>query len=175
MGDFLAVPWFLPAVAVWLVVGLVTASRIAAGLRIRAIHAFALVLSFGVIFSATLTPQWAAVAHGATGPTTCDLSRLGLASLREYLLLGDTGGNVLMFAPLGVALGLLPRSRDKVVLIVAAVILPLGIETTQLMLGFLDRACQSGDVVDNVAGLVVGLVVGSLIGAAAGVIRGVKQ
>ena len=42
-----------------------------------------------------------------------------------------------------------------------ALALPLTIETTQLLVPSLARGCQSGDVIDNLAGLLLGLVVGT--------------
>jgi glycopeptide antibiotics resistance protein len=62
-----------------------------------------------------------------------------------------------MFIPLGVTIALVPRSRRKVVVLIAAIALPFAIETAQLLLPVLDRACESADVVDNLTGLVVGL------------------
>ncbi len=40
---------------------------------------------------------------------------------------------------------------------IAAIALPFAIETIQLLLPVLDRACESADVVDNLTGLVIGL------------------
>jgi VanZ family protein len=157
---FLTVPLFLPAIAVWLLVGLVANGALARSLGVSRPHALALVLSLAIILSATLTPQWEALQDGATGLAICDLSRTWLAPLRDYVHFGDTGGNVLMFMPLGAVLSLMPRSRNQVVLILAAIVLPFAIETTQLFLTFLDRGCESADVVDNLLGVLVGLAIG---------------
>ena len=126
-------------------------------MRVARPVAWLMVLSLGVILAATMTPQWEALAFGARGPSSCDFSRAGLAPLRELLRFNDTSGNVLMFVPLGVTIGLLPRSRRTAAVVIAAIALPFAIETIQLLLPVLDRACESADVVDNLTGLVVGL------------------
>jgi VanZ family protein len=56
-----------------------------------------------------------------------------------------------------VAIGLFPRSRRTAAVVIAAIALPFAIETIQLLLPVLDRACESADVVDNLTGLVLGL------------------
>jgi glycopeptide antibiotics resistance protein len=94
------------------------------------------------------------------------------APLDVYLRPGDIAFNVLLFIPLGLALGLLPPSKARVPLIVGALLLPAVIEATQLAARALDRACQSGDVVDNLTGLLIGLVVGGAAAALGGAIAG---
>jgi len=54
-------------------------------------------------------------------------------------------------------IGVLPRSPCRVPILVAAIILPFVIEGFQLVASPLGRACQSGDVIDNLTGLVLGL------------------
>lgn len=98
-----------------------------------------------------------ALSYGALGSGTCDLSRMRLAGPADLLTLNDIGLNVLLFVPLGVVLGLTRRSRYGAAAIVAAVALPFAIETIQLLVLPLDRACQSGDVIDNLTGLLIGL------------------
>jgi len=49
-----------------------------------------------------------------------------------------------------------------------AIALPFAIETTQLLVPWLHGACQSADIVDNVAGFVLGLGIGTV---AAGLLR----
>jgi glycopeptide antibiotics resistance protein len=85
---------------------------------------------------------------------------VGPASIAELLSFGDPTYNVLLFVPLGLAIGLIPPSRRMAALGVAAVILPFAIETTQLLATGLGRACQSSDIADNLTGLVIGLVIG---------------
>jgi hypothetical protein len=117
-----------------------------------------LVLSIGVILSATLAPG--AISEPWTGTTACDLSRVGLAPWREYLQFASPIVNVLLFVPLGVLVGLLPRTRRTAAVVVAAIALPFAIEAIQLVVTPLGRACQSADVADNLVGLAVGVVAG---------------
>ena len=150
-------PWFLPGVVIWVAVALVAGGRVGRALGVRRAVAFALIASLGIILSATLTPLRGALAFGTVGSGSCDLSRVGFAPLRDLLRPNEASLNVLMFVPLGVSIGLLPRSRLKVAIVVAAIVLPFAIETTQLLVLWLDRACQSADVVDNLTGLAIGL------------------
>jgi len=73
--------------------------------------------------------------------------------------------NVVFFVPLGVVIGLAPRTTRKVALILAAGLLPFVIESTQLLVPALARSCESADVFDNLTGLAVGLVTGPAIAA----------
>ena len=121
-------------------------------------------LSLGIILSATLTPLRWAIDFGATGSGVCDFSRIGLAPLGELLRFNDTSLNILLFIPLGVTIGLVPMSRRKAAVVAAAMALPFAIETIQLLVPWLDRGCQSADVIDNLTGLIVGLAAGSAAG-----------
>jgi glycopeptide antibiotics resistance protein len=165
-------PWFLPSAAIAVVVSLAAGGAVGRALGVRRAVAWVLVLSFGIILAATLTPQWEALAYGARGPASCDFSRIGLAPWGELLSADESGGNVLMFIPLGVAISLLPRSRLKAAIVVGAIALPFAIETTQLLVPWLDRFCESADVVDNLTGLMLGLVAGTVAGRIA---RGVDR
>jgi VanZ like family len=115
-----------------------------------------LIFALGLIASATLTPSYEALHFGAEGSGTCDLARVGLAPLSEILALNDAGFNVLLYLPLGVALGSLPSRRSSLVWLLALGLAP-AVELTQLLVTPLDRACQSSDIVDNLTGLVVGM------------------
>jgi glycopeptide antibiotics resistance protein len=150
-------PWLLPGIAIALVVSFVVSGRVGRALRVARPVAWLMILSLGVILAATMTPQWEALAFGARGSSSCDFSRIGLASLTEYLRFNDTSLNVLMFIPLGVAFGMIPGSRRTAAVVIAAIALPFAIETIQLLLPVLDRACESADVADNLTGLVLGL------------------
>ncbi len=169
-------PLFLPGIAVSLVIGRVVAERVGRGLHVARGLAFALVLSLGLIVSATLTPSPEAFAYavGGTGPPeiheTCDLSRIGLPALESLASMNDDSLNILLFLPLGTSLALLPGSRRKAGLVVGAFAMPVAIETYQLALAHFGRACQASDVADNVTGLVVGLVVGLVFGAVVGLV-----
>jgi glycopeptide antibiotics resistance protein len=160
----LDLPWLLPGVAIAGLVSLAASGAAARALDVRRPVAWLLIMSLGAIVAATLTPQWEALAFGAQSSSTCNLTRLGLAPLDELLAVNETSLNVLLFVPLGAAIALIPSSRIKVVLVVAAVVLPFAIEATQLLVPILDRGCESADVIDNLTGLAVGFAGGVLAG-----------
>ncbi|MEA2538592.1 MAG: hypothetical protein QOF11_2826 [Chloroflexota bacterium] len=153
-----ALPWFVPGAAISLVAGVVTAPAVARGLRAQRLPAWLLVFGLGIVLAATLTPVGGVFDDPAAIARTCDFSRIGIAPLGDLLRLGDTSLNVLLFVPLGIALGLLPGSRRKWIVVGAAILLPFAIETLQLLAPILARGCQSADVVDNLTGLVLGIV-----------------
>ena len=152
--------WFWPGVLVSLALGIVFGRWLGRALRVPRTVATLLILGAGLIASATLTPSREALIQGAVGSGTCEIARIGPASIAELLSFGDPTYNVLLFVPLGLAIGLIPASRRMAALVLAAVILPFAIETIQLLATGLGRACQSSDVVDNLTGLVIGLVIG---------------
>ena len=156
------VPWFWPGVAISVVLGIVAAARVSRSLAIGPAHAVALVVSIGIIIAATLTPLRDALVSGAVGSGVCDLARIGPPPIRDLVGLTDTTLNLVLFAPLGVAIGLLPRTRRRAALLAIAFAGPFVIETIQLLAPVLDRGCQSADVVDNLTGLVAGLIIGTL-------------
>ncbi len=158
-------PGLLPGVALAVILGFALRIRVARVLGTSRLVAWGLVAGIGLVIAATLTPGAEAIVDGTSGSGRCDLSRMTLAPLREILELDETGMNVLLFAPLGLALGLLPRSRGKALLILAAIALPFVVEGIQLVVTPLGRQCQSADVIDNLTGLVVGLLGGIVIGA----------
>lgn len=157
------VAWFWPGVAISVVVSTLLSSRVARVLRIGRFLASVLMMTVGLVASATLTPSLEALRFGAVGTGTCDLSRIGPASLDELSRFGDPTFNVLLFIPLGVAIGLFPWSRRKAVLLGIAIALPFVIETIQLTATGLDRACQSADIADNLTGFLVGFALGTAI------------
>ena len=118
MHDFLdAVPGFLPGLAVSALIALGAAHRVAIALRARWLLAFGLLVSVGAILAATLTPNVGSL-EPPPGNTFCDLTRMSLAPLEELLSLNDEPSlNVLLFLPLGLVMGLLPRSAGKVALL----------------------------------------------------------
>ncbi len=154
-------PWFLPGTALFALIGLLVARPLARWLPSHPVIAWGLVFSFGIVVSATLTPLRGHFNFAATGGT-CDFSRIGLAPLQDLGEINDTTLNILMFIPLGIGLGLLGRSRRAALLTVAALALPVVIETTQLLIPALERGCQSADVFDNLTGLAFGLAIGAL-------------
>jgi VanZ family protein len=152
-------PWFLPGLAFTTVIALAVAGRVARCLHTGRWIAFLLVVSVGAVLSATIPPT----AGGGDYPSTpgrCDFRRISPAPLHVYLHLGDAGLNVILFIPLGLAIGLLGRSAAAARVLVAAVALPVAIETIQSLAPVLGRGCESRDVVDNLLGLGIGLAAG---------------
>jgi glycopeptide antibiotics resistance protein len=160
LGDF---AWFWPGMAISIVLAIVLGPPIARAFKVRWPVATVLVFSLGLIVSATLTPSREALRFGTVGSGSCDLGRIGIASIADLFGLGDPSFNILLYIPFGLAIGLLPTSRRSIALLVGAVALPFAIETIQMLAVSLDRACQSADVSDNLTGLVIGLVAGVLI------------
>jgi len=152
--------WFAPGLVVTVIVALAVCGRIARALGTRPLIAWLLAFSAGMIIAATLSPIPIGPEQSPNGVGTCDLSRFGPAPIAELGALNDTSLNVLLFIPLGVAIGLLPDGRSKILLGASAVALPFVIETIQLVATSLHRGCQSADIADNLVGLLLGLVVG---------------
>lgn len=153
-------PGFIPGFAVSIVVAFAMSGRLLRALGVSRPLAWALALSLGTIVSATLTPgAEAPIGHGGQ----CDLSRI-IPSIPEFLSRVEDGLNVVLFVPLGLTIGLLSRSRRKAAIATTAFLLPFAVETIQLVVAPLHRACQSSDVTENLGGLLVGLVIGTLAG-----------
>ena len=161
-------PWLVPGIALAGVVSVVASGRVGRWLGVRRTVGGGLILGLGMILAGTLTPMRSALDHGTVGSAKCDLTRMGLASPADLLEFYDAGLNILLFIPLGFAIGLAPRSRRKAALVVGAVALPFAIEATQLLVPWLDRACESADVFDNLTGLAIGLGGGVVAGRLAG-------
>jgi hypothetical protein len=173
-GTMNVLPWLLPGLLASMAVGLAVSGWIGRRIGTGRVIAWGLFVGFGLVFAATLTPLRDGLDIGAT-MGTCDFSRVGLASIDELLHVGDTSLNVLLFMPLGFALGLVPGSRRRNVLLALAILSPFAIETWQLLLPALGRGCQSADVFDNLSGLVIGLVIGAgarILGSGSGADRG---
>ena len=122
-------------------------------------------VALGAILATTLQPD-VGMPDPGTGPGICVLVRAWPASLPELTTISEASLNVFLFVPLGVALGLLARSRVKTCAVIAAFVLPFAIEAVQYVLPALGRYCDSADVADNVTGLAIGLVVGTIAGGA---------
>lgn len=162
MRTFLgAVPLSLAALGLAVVAAYVFSGPVARTLGTRRGLAWFLLFGFGLVASATLVPTAAAL-EGAVSDGVCDVSRVGLASIRELTSVTFASLNVLLFVPLGLAVGLLPFSRAGVVATLAAVSLTFVVEAVQLLVPQLGRGCETADMVDNLLGLVVGLVLGRL-------------
>ena len=158
-----ALPWFIPGAIVSLLVAVAASGRLSRALKTSPVVATLLVTGAGLIISATLTPIGAALGFAVGTPAVCDISRLGPASLSAYLQLSDISLNVVLFVPLGLAMGLLPRSRPAAAIWIGAIASPFVIELLQLVLPSLGRSCQTGDVVDNLLGLFLGTGLGLIV------------
>jgi hypothetical protein len=154
---------FVPGLVVSVILALLLCGRVARRLRVSRVVAALLIVSFGVVLSATVTPSREAIMGTPHLSVGCDLSRWGPAMWREYLYVGDTSLNVLLFIPLGALIGMLPRSPHRVPILIAAIILPFAVEGVQLVVSPLGRACQSADIFDNLLGLTLGLGIGLLV------------
>jgi glycopeptide antibiotics resistance protein len=156
-----SVPLFLPGVLLAGVVALVLGRGLAVRLASRRWVASLLILSIGVILSATLTPLADALERGVASNGICDLDRIGWAPLRSYLAINEESMNVLMFVPLGIAIALVPGAPGRW-LVASAFLLPFVIELLQMLVPALGRECEGADLVDNPTGLVIGLAIGWL-------------
>ncbi len=153
-------PRSLLAVIVAFGLALVLCGWVARRLGTSRVVAWLLLAAIFVILAATLMPSRSALEPGVSGMLPCDLSRIGPATLATYLLVGDPTLNVLLFIPLGVVIGQLDGRQHRGQLAAAAALLPLGIELVQALVEPLGRACEGGDVFDNLAGLAIGLAIG---------------
>jgi len=148
-------------------ISVAAAGRLSRALATPPWVALLVLFSVGLILSATLSPSSEAASVGTVGSAVCDLSRLSPLRLRELVRINAGTLNVVLFVPFGVALGRLPRSPAKVMLVAGGLALPFAVEGVQLIATQLGRACESGDVVDNLAGLLIGLVIGAVWARAA--------
>jgi glycopeptide antibiotics resistance protein len=158
-------PWVGPGTLAFAIIGVFVSGSVARFLRTRRVIAWLLVVSLAGILFATLVPLNGVFEASPTGTIGCNLSTLSPVRLTDFLSKDDRAANVFLFIPLGLALGLLPRSRRTALMVLGGVVLPVFIEATQGLLPILHRACESGDVIDNVTGLLVGWVGGMAAGA----------
>src|SRR4051794_41824388 len=104
--------------------------------------------ALGAIIATRMQPVFGSPDPG-TGPGICVTARWWPASLAELTSVSGASLNVVLFVPLGLALGLLPRSRRKAAVVAGAVLLPVAIETVQYLVPALGRYCDTADGVDN--------------------------
>jgi len=161
---FASVPWFLPGIVVWAPAALILTPSLARALHSNRLVVFVMLVSFGGIILAALTPTAVALSGSGVQNEVCSLERMALPPVAELTTVHDTLRNVLLFVPLGVSLGLLAKTRRAAILVALAYALPFAIEAVQLAVPSMGRGCQSADVIDNAIGLTLGLVVG--LGAA---------
>ena len=158
-----ATPWFWPALAVAVVVSLISYRWIAGWLGASPLVCLLLLISLGGVVALTLTP--------ALFPSTeraCDLRIVAPLGLERIFSLGQRSLNVLLFIPVGVSIGLMPWSRSKLVVAAGALALPFLVEGLQYALPPLGHACVAADVIDNLTGLGLGLAAGTLALTVAG-------
>jgi glycopeptide antibiotics resistance protein len=150
-------PWAIPGVVLAVVVATLLARPVARRLREPVLTAWALLASLGAILAMTLTPS-----PDFLDMQGCDLTLTPL-SLATLFAVNDRSLNVLLFVPLGLAIGAL-RPRHRAAWLVLAIALPPAIEVAQLVLEPLQRTCQATDVLDNWLGLGIGLAAGAVGG-----------
>jgi hypothetical protein len=153
------VPLSVLALALFGFVALVLSPYVARALKTRRSIAALLLLGVSLVLSATMVPTAAAL-EGQASDGVCDLSRMGVAPIAELTSVNFTSLNVLLFVPLGMAVGLLPRGRATALVAACAIALPFVVEGIQLTVTALGRGCQSADIVDNLLGLVIGIAIG---------------
>jgi glycopeptide antibiotics resistance protein len=156
-----ALPLVAPGMVLWAAVAIVASPFISRFFAASRLHAALLLMALGLVLMATLPPTGATLAGSGSYEQACDLDRMTLAPFPELSRLNATSLNVLLFVPLGITLGSLPWSRRSLVTVAAAFLLPLAIESFQLLVPDLGRECQSADVIDNTMGLVIGLAFGA--------------
>jgi hypothetical protein len=167
LGD---VSQFAPGLLLAVGVGLIATPIVHLALRVGWILSYAISTSLAAILLTTLAPGGDAPTPGSsTG--SCDLTRLGPGTIANLLTINEVSLNILLFVPLGIAIGLMPRSPRKAVAIVLGITLPIAIEVVQLSVPSLGRYCDSADVADNLTGLVAGLVAGTILRLLAGLAR----
>ena len=136
-----AVPLSAIAFVVAVIVAVVLSRGVARKLQTPRSVAALLLFGFGLVIAATLTPDAAAM-EGVASDGVCDVSRVGLASIEELTSVTYVSLNVLLFVPLGLAVGLLPRTRAAATVTVAAISLTFVVEGTQLLVTVLDVAVR---------------------------------
>ena len=164
MDDQNPLPWVLPGTLLFAVIGVLVSRSLARRLGTHPFVAWLLVVSVAAVVFATLAPLYGVFEPSATGPGRCDLSRLSILPIDDLKRQFSRFLNVILFIPLGLSIGLLPRSRWKALLVLAAIASPFVIEGTQLLVPALNRGCQGIDVIDNLTGLVIGLAMGAIGG-----------
>jgi hypothetical protein len=160
---FVDLPLLLPGVVLSIGLAVLLAPWLSQRLRTSRSVGFLVLASIGVIVAATITPDLAALAGGPPSDGVCDLRRIGLPPLAALRGINQTSLNVLLFVPLGFAIGLLPPSRRVALVLLLVLASPFVVELTQLTVTSLGRGCQSADVIDNSLGLIVGLALASII------------
>jgi hypothetical protein len=149
-------PLLIPGVALAFIVAVPLAPKAASWTGLSPLLAGMLVFTVGAIIAITLTPGSGA---GFFGHSWCGGLRPP-PSLDDFLRLSEHGLNVVLFVPLGILIGLIPRARPFAVAAVSAAAMPIVIEWIQYSVPRLDRICQTWDALENLFGLAIGLGIG---------------
>jgi hypothetical protein len=149
-------PLLVPGVAIALIVGVALAPWASARTGLSPLLAGMLVFAFGAIVAITLTPG----SGEFFGRSWCGGLRPPPRLGQLVSISSEHGLNVLLFVPLGILIGLIPRARPFAIAAVIAGSMPIVIEWIQYSVPRLDRICQTWDALENLMGLILGLVVG---------------
>jgi VanZ family protein len=165
--DLREYPGLVPGLVVTVLLALILRRRLGEVLEVHPIVAAAIVFASGLVISVTLTPgaeaidPWRPPVEATT--IGCDVDRVTPLPPAAFATITEASLNVYLLVPLGLVLAIVPRSRWRVGCIAAAFALPPLIETVQLVVPALGRACQSADVVDNWTGLILGVAVATVV------------
>lgn len=159
------VPWLLPGLAISIALASAMSLRAGGWLGGSRTVTWMFMASAGTILSATLTPLRDVLESGAVGTGGCDVSRVGPAPLAQLVQVNDVTLNILLFFPMGIAIGLIPTWRSRLVLIAVGAIGPFVIEAIQGLAPILGRGCEAADIFDNLTGLAIGVIVGAIAAA----------
>lgn len=150
-------PLLVPGVAIALIVGVALAPWASARTGLSPLLAGMLVFAFGAIVAITLTPGSGV---GFFGPPWCGGLRPPPRLGQLLSISSEHGLNIVLFVPLGVLIGLIPRVRPFAIAALVAAAMPIVIEWIQYSVPRLDRICQTWDALENLMGLLIGLVIG---------------
>lgn len=151
-------PGFIPGAFIALAIAVTLNGWISKLLHIGRMLAASIIICLGVIVSATLTTGSESAFFESSNYISCDLTRISLIPLHTLLTFNESSLNIILFIPLGLVIGLLPKSTCKTLVLAFAFILPFIIEIIQFSIPEINRTCQSADVVDNLSGLGIGLI-----------------
>ena len=145
-------PWAVWAVLVAGAVAVLAARPLGDWLESSPLVGALLVFGLGIVMAVTLTPvnpqgtsSWRSMGSGA--PLVPDW------------VVSDRFANLLLFVPLGLAVGLVGRPGARRWLVAGALLLPFAVEGLQAVATVLNRGPQWQDVLDNVLGVLAGLAI----------------
>ena len=161
-------PLLIPGVAIAVIVAVFLAPPAAARTGLSPLLAGLLVFAFGAILAITLTPG---SGEGFFGQSWCGGLRPPPRLGQLLSISSEHGLNVVLFVPLGVLIGLIPRVRPLATAALVAAAMPIVIEWIQYSVPQLDRICQTWDALENLLGLAIGLGVGVAVSFALRTVR----